>query len=248
MRIADQNIGSLGELIEKLKVDITDDAPVWFRGHGGSTWQLVPSIGRNPAHIGAELTAIKRFKQDAWSHLASRPTEAWEWMFTMQHYRAKTRLLDWSENPLVAAYFAAADKTAEGIDGAIWALHPITLNRLAGHARAFDKDILAFGADRELESYLPDQVDAKRSLLQPVAAIGPRNSPRMVAQSGTFTIMHAEPTPVESIGDGSHIWRYVIPAAAKPNILRELSLIGVTEYSLFPELDRVAAIAEGLYA
>ena len=37
------------------------------------------------------------------------------WLCVMQHYRAPTRLLDWSENLLVALYFAvSADLDQDG--------------------------------------------------------------------------------------------------------------------------------------
>jgi hypothetical protein len=39
----------------------------------------------------------------------------------MQHYKAPTRLLDWSYSPYLAAYFACSSNP--NIDGAIWALN-----------------------------------------------------------------------------------------------------------------------------
>jgi hypothetical protein len=148
----------------------------------------------------------------------------------------------------VALFFALWDQKNEydNDDSALWCLDPIALNRHAGHHRAFDRDVLAFDVDEELAQYLPDQVDARKVDLTPVAAIGPRNSPRMVAQVGTFTIMHASPTAVETVGDQQHIWRMVIPATAKPDLRAELALLGVSEHSLFPDLDRVAGIAREL--
>ena len=247
MRHKDRKIESVGDLIGLLKEDKVDEAPTWFRGQGRATWDLVPSIGRNPIHLTAELTSIKRFKQDAWSHISSPPSDEWGWISTMQHYRAKTRLLDWSENPLVALYFALANSDDDSERGALWCLDPVALNSESGHRRAFAMDILAFG-DPELESYLPDQVDARKASLDPLAVIGPRNTSRMVAQSGTFTIIHAEPRPIEKVGKKKHIWRYTISPGVKREIRRELQIIGVTEYAIFPELDRVVSIAKGLFS
>ncbi len=56
----------------------------------------------------------------------------WEWISLAQHYRVPTRLLDWSENPLVALYFAVeVDEDSNGaqVDGRVWALNPLQLNQ-----------------------------------------------------------------------------------------------------------------------
>jgi hypothetical protein len=84
-------------------------------------------------------------------------------------------------------------------------------------------------------------------MLDPVAIIGPRNSARMVAQSGTFTIMHANPKPIEQLGDAGHVQKVLIPANAKARIHTELRLLGITEYSVYPDLDRLSALARSLF-
>jgi hypothetical protein len=73
---------------------------VWFCGHAEITWKLVPSIARQVKHLATEAALPKRFMQNAVPHLERVPTEEWEWMFIMQHHRAPTRLLGWSESPL----------------------------------------------------------------------------------------------------------------------------------------------------
>ena len=70
----------------------------------------------------------------------------------------------------------------------------------------------------------------------------------MVAQLGTFTINHRLHTPLEEIGTSSHVWRWIVPAAAKRKILRELVLLGISALTLFPELDRVADITREILA
>jgi hypothetical protein len=38
----------------------------------------------------------------------------------------------------------------------------------------------------------------------------------------------------------------IIPAAAKPELRTELALLGISEFALFPDLDRVAGVAREL--
>ncbi len=244
MRHDDRNIQSVGEFITEIR-NTCQDGLVWFRGQTDIAWPLLPNIARPiegypDGLMDQELPAIKRFKQNADAFLARVPRDDWEWIFLMQHHRGLTRLLDWTESPLVAMYFALGNRDAE-TDAVVWCLDPMELNRKSGHRRKFDRDILAFGVDTVLDDYLPDKVgDDKGAELHPVAAIGPRNSRRMIAQSGTFTIMHRQRMAVEDVPNHDHVWRLVIPAAQKANLREELRLLGFNEFLLFPELETLA--------
>ena len=49
-------------------------------------------------------------------------------LVTMQHYLAPTRVLDWTENLLVALHFAVRDPDQDTEDGALWILNARRLN------------------------------------------------------------------------------------------------------------------------
>jgi hypothetical protein len=241
MRHEEKAIRSVADYINAIRDHEKDDELRWYRGHVSATFELVPSIARNPDHLKGELNAIKVFKQMSRPLLDRVPATEWEWIFLMQHHGVPTRLLDWSENPLTALYFALDDATAKyaADDAIIWVMDPVALNKHAGHRHEFPRDILAFDIDDKLEGYQPNQVNGKVSRLEPIAAIGPRNSGRMAAQSGTFTVIHADVTKIDEVADQSHIWRLRIPADAKEPLRDELRLLRVQDFTYFPDLDRV---------
>jgi len=105
------------------------DSRPWWRGQADSAWSLVPSLYRR-GFAKKEVNINARFRMMAKARYTNCPTssEAFPWLFLMQHYRLPTRLLDWSESPLVGIYFATAGEAGDAADAALWALSPTRLN------------------------------------------------------------------------------------------------------------------------
>jgi hypothetical protein len=239
-----REINSVQSLLEALNKDNGDYlGAVWYRGQANIEWPLLPGYIRlnNPP---SEATLLKRFKQSAAMLIERHPDESFDWLFLMQHYGVPTRLLDWSESPLVGLYFAVENyRKHEDTDAALWLLRPSELNK---HAHINNKDeegyIPSFD-DEELQTYSVSSLASnKRVQLLPVATIATRNNARIQAQLGVFTIHHHEYVPIEDIGDGSHVLKYRIPSKAKPTILKQLQLLGFGRFQMFPELASVGLI------
>lgn len=246
MRFREAKIESVADLLKNLKKHVGDNEIIWFRGQSTSSWGLIPSLARGEGkHLQKEGAIYKRFIQNATQLMSQTPLDEWEWLFVMQHHRAPTRLLDWTEGPLVALYFATANLQKDDVDGALWCLDPIALNRQANVSFAYELELPSF-RDKVLENYLPSRIDPK-SPMQPVAAIGPRATKRMAAQIGAFTVNHSVYKPMESLYDGKHVWKYVIPNGKKAEIRRELKYLGYSALSLFPDIDQVADLIQREY-
>jgi len=246
MRHADRQINSIGELVEHLRGDLHGyGGPVWFRGQGVSSWRLEPKLLRGAAGL-SETHFINRFKQNASFLLDKAPLGEFDWLFLMQHYAMQTRLLDWSESPLVGLYFAVEEESHQGEEGALWALMPTLLNSKSNYRPAYEHEVPSFD-DEYMQNYQPGTIAREqRSSLYPVAAIARRNSSRMHAQQGVFTISHRENHRIEDVGqEGAardHVWRYLIPAGVKIQFRQDLKLLGFTRFHLFPELASIAAV------
>jgi hypothetical protein len=204
---------------------------------------------RGPKWISDETMLNKRFRQNALALLpdGSRIDSDWSWLLLMQHYGVPTRLLDWSENPLAGLFFATVSmrgRMTKGTDGCVWVLDPVALKSEA-NIPASGNDIPTLDVDDLLlADYAPAEV-AKASgyVRPPIAVLAMRMFPRLVAQSGVFTLIHRDRTPIEQIRRRKYVGRIVVPGTAKQRIAKQLSDMGVTRLSLFPELESVAALA-----
>jgi FRG domain len=238
-------VGNVAEFVAALSTR-PEDETVWYRGHARLSHQLVPSLARPPRKVEAEETLLKRFKQNAYPFLKTIPDGEWEWLFLMQHHAVPTRLLDWSDSPLVALWFAmqATVDPADDEDACVWALRPLELNLNANVKPDFEPDIPLFGQDQVLDNYLPSKVFSERfATLKPAAGIAPRQFGRVVAQMGSFTITHKEQYPLEKVAPRC-LTRYVVPVDKKEDMRRDLRYLRMTRLAVFPELVNVAEVAQ----
>jgi hypothetical protein len=163
------------------------------------------------------------------------PEGDWDgWLFLMQHYRLPTRLLDWTQSSLVAAFFAATDHPEE--EGALWALDPMGLNeRQIGQARLFSPGGAVAGP-----LFLPPFQHTAAQQNKTLAVIAKEVDVRMLIQQSAFTI-HGAATPLDTL-PGADVFtrKLIVPAASKALIRAQLDALGFRLHSLFPDLEHLA--------
>jgi hypothetical protein len=143
MELQVQYINSLEEYLSRMKLDTAswESGPLrlarpWFRGQD-RTDSPIPRLFRAPRYDEFELTRAFRDRAGAFGNLPETKRLD-KWLFLMQHYGAPTRLLDWTESPLIALFFAIDGHRRrtkqERLEGnpAVWVLNPLSLNQVSG--------------------------------------------------------------------------------------------------------------------
>jgi hypothetical protein len=91
-------------------LDTHSDSSWVFRGLGDSDFQLLPGIGRGDYSLVKERSLLEVFERRSAEFVDLSRMTQWDRMALAQHHGLPTRLLDWTTNPLVAAYFAVTGR------------------------------------------------------------------------------------------------------------------------------------------
>lgn len=186
-----------------------------FRGVSNAAYDLIPKIGRTDTKFKgkphrSERAMLEQFQDWAVPYLSFTPRNDWEWIGLMQHHGAPTRLLDWSRNPLVAAYFAVDKETTN--DSAVYAW------RSKDRPVNIKTDGNPFSVS-EVRKFIPAHV-----------------SDRIIAQAGLFTVHPSPFTPMVS----DTLDKIVIMSDFRKAMKDTLFKYGVHRAALFPGLDGLA--------
>jgi hypothetical protein len=226
--------GSWSEFRSKILTDFAPDGlfrkgQFLFRGQGQDAWSLSTSFdrwyqGERGSKDKIADLLLKEFAAEC--ELEDMPDTLRNDKMAMlglgQHHGLPTRLLDWSESPFVAAFFAFSGHVRQGINlekyVAVWVLDPSN----------------------------PAWTESSGCPIVKVPAIW---NPRIKNQFGKFTYLKNPASSLEEyvgqFGDGEvALKKYTIPAGDFRAAMSELDAMGLSHARIYPGLEGYARAAE----
>jgi hypothetical protein len=273
--LKESNCNSVRTLLGLLSEEIDNDHIWYFRGHANKTYILEPSIYRNIRWASNEDDLIReiliRCPNDFYSASSS-----FEKLVKMQHYDLPTRLLDLTQNPLVALYFACIGLDEKNDDGEIiffkipkkeiryfdsdtvsvisnlaWSKSNFEVHEAFSH-NFHDKDNhhaqkLMHDIRRE-KPHFTERIDVKH--IESVVCVKPKlDNPRVIRQDGAFLLfgINGNKSQCAELPQDWIFNRFTVKAKEKEKILRQLASIGISKAKLFPEIDMVSQFIKNDY-
>jgi hypothetical protein len=212
-----------------------------YRGLGDSDFPLRPSVGRKkPYSLVEEQTLLEIFDRRITEYRDSGSLSEWDKLTIAQHHGLPTRLLDWSSNPLVAAFFAVT--SAPGM----------VMVRRSSAGRARGAEFFAMPDAREVTARVVAWRVHARSVINPtlqpdpfalneVSFLMPRSlTTRIASQGGIFSV-HPDPKEdwMEPLAKAEHI--FDIPGLMRAYFQQKLFYFGVDRQRIMGDIDGVGA-------
>lgn len=201
-----------------------------FRGIHNKDYKLIPKIGREVysnrfsgkedvilGHLqDLEEKTMHQFINMSVPYLDLRAMNSWDQWAIGQHHGVPTRFLDWSENPLVAAYFAI--EGGKDIDAAVYIID-------RGYFSDSSDTDDPFSATDDIVLHIPSYIN-----------------PRISAQKGVFTVHRNPLRPIDTIlsEKGFPITKVMISHTCFDEVRTMLDWCGINRSFIYPGLDGVA--------
>ncbi|MGD0014574.1 MAG: FRG domain-containing protein [Bryobacteraceae bacterium] len=251
------SVEEFGQKVSHIGREWYPDYPLfpWCRGQERSEWPLVPRLYRGTAgDLNKEYEIREEFctRAPALSDYAKlsddRVLSKWEWYFVMQHYGAPTRLLDWTEAPLVSLYFAVRSNRGN-FPAAVWILDAWSLNRTVIRRDEVipPADAGTLPTDRaRVAAWLPDRFKKGVRLPRFPCAVYPTHTMRRIgAQRSCFTIHGSAHHGFDELArrrKHATLVKIEIPSWEVRQVRDSLESYGIDETTIFPDLEALGRV------
>lgn len=213
--------------------ELLDYTTYIYRGHANAEWLLEPTLDRVIKHPDEHRRSahLQKFKYSVRGRRGANPSRIEtenEWWALGQHHGLNTPLLDWTESPFVALFFAVVNSSeSDGDRCCVWALGQSFLAKS-------EKKILATAGS--------EVSDGNKPFVEIVTPMSDENH-RLVSQRGLFTrgpnnvdlVTWVEEQSVDD-PDMMNLIKIEIPKKDLNNCLRYLNRMNTNYATLFPDL------------
>lgn len=220
MKVTTRPIKKVSDYVDYISHEIVEKQWI-FRGHESYRFPLKPSIARIKPKEETIQSMEGKMLEELQRRYLNLPGDGWGLLALAQHHGLPTRLLDWTQNPLAAMFFAV-DKHSKSERSAVWAYR---YNLVA------TKNLDPFTI-KKIHVFHPAHVTV-----------------RITAQQGCFTV-HPPPfydmSRVQRTDE--ELVKFTIKKKYRSQIKNDLDRLGINCASLFPDLDGLCKYLKWSYS